>query len=55
VIDDEIRTTIAEGFANWLNARLRNPLLMEDPAFIAWRKAALDQLMDDAWEQSHDE
>lgn len=52
-IDDDIKTAMAEGFANWLNARLRNPLAMEDPEFLAWRKAALTALMDDDWGLNH--
>lgn len=55
VIDDDIKIAVAEAFAAWLNARLRNPLVMQDPEFIAWRKAALDQLMDDDWEPNHDD
>jgi CRISPR-associated protein Csy1 len=29
---------ISAGFANWLNAQLRDPLPMGDPEFLEWRK-----------------
>ena len=30
---------ISAAFANWLNAQLRDPLLMGDPEFLTWRSA----------------
>ncbi|MFD2111811.1 type I-F CRISPR-associated protein Csy1 [Thiorhodococcus fuscus] len=37
---------IASDFANWLNARLREPLPMGDPEYLYWRKLAREQLKD---------
>lgn len=35
----DIAERISAAFANWLNARLRDPLPMGDPEFLEWRKA----------------
>ncbi len=35
----DIAERISAAFANWLNARLRDPLPMGDPEFLAWRNA----------------
>lgn len=35
---------ISAAFANWLNARLRDPLPMGDPEFLAWRNAMHEQI-----------
>lgn len=35
---------ISAGFANWLNAQLRDPLPMGDPEFLEWRKQMHEQI-----------
>ena len=35
---------ISAGFANWLNAQLRDPLPMGDPEFLEWRKQMFEQI-----------
>lgn len=44
---------ICAGFANWLNAQLRDPLPMGDPEYLAWRKQMHDQVKAEEWE-GHD-
>jgi CRISPR-associated protein Csy1 len=34
----DVAERISAAFANWLNGRLRDPLPMGDPEFLAWRK-----------------
>jgi CRISPR-associated protein Csy1 len=38
---------ISAAFANWLNARLRDPLLMGDAEFLVWRKRMHDEIKAD--------
>jgi CRISPR-associated protein Csy1 len=38
---------ISAAFANWLNARLRDPLPMGDPEFLEWRKRMHEQIKAD--------
>ena len=40
----DITERISAAFANWLNGRLRDPLPMGDPEFLAWRNAMLAQI-----------
>jgi CRISPR-associated protein Csy1 len=40
----DVAERISAAFANWLNARLRDPLPMGDPEFLAWRNAMLAQI-----------
>jgi CRISPR-associated protein Csy1 len=37
-VPTDIAERISAAFANWLNGRLRDPLPMGDPEFLAWRK-----------------
>jgi CRISPR-associated protein Csy1 len=37
-VPTDIAERISTAFANWLNGRLRDPLPMGDPEFLAWRK-----------------
>ena len=46
---------VSESFANWLNARLRDPLPMGDPEYLHWRDLARTQLDAHDWEGSHDD
>ncbi|MFM2067098.1 MAG: hypothetical protein RLZZ584_2007 [Pseudomonadota bacterium] len=41
---------ISHGFANWLNAQLRDPLPMGDPEATEWRKRLLAEIESDNWE-----
>ena len=43
---------ISAGFANWLNAQLRDPLPMGDPEYLAWRKQIHEQIKADEGEAS---
>ena len=52
---DDTAKTIASGFANWLNGRLRESLPVGDPEFLRWRKLALDQINRDDWALRDDE
>jgi CRISPR-associated protein Csy1 len=45
---------VSRNFANWLNARLRDPLPMGDPEFMHWRKLMLEQLKEEEREGRHD-
>lgn len=40
----DIAERISAAFANWLNGRLRDPLPMGDPEFLAWRNAMHAQI-----------
>ncbi len=40
----DVAERISAAFANWLNARLRDPLPMGDPEFLEWRKAMQTQI-----------
>ncbi|MBC7621417.1 MAG: type I-F CRISPR-associated protein Csy1 [Candidatus Saccharibacteria bacterium] len=40
----DIAERISAAFANWLNGKLRDPLPMGDPEFLAWREAMLAQI-----------
>lgn len=44
---------MAEAFANWLNAQLRDPLPMGDPEFDAWRKAMAEHILAEEREGLH--
>jgi CRISPR-associated protein Csy1 len=41
---------ISAGFANWLNAQLRDPLPMGDPEFLEWRKQMREKIKAEEWE-----
>jgi CRISPR-associated protein Csy1 len=43
---------ISAGFANWLNAQLRDPLPMGDPEYLAWRRQVYEQIKADEREAS---
>lgn len=45
---------IAEAFANWLNAQLRDPLPLGDPEFDEWRKAMAEHILAEEREGLHD-
>jgi CRISPR-associated protein Csy1 len=49
----DIAERISAAFANWLNARLRDPLPMGDPEFLAWRKAMHEQIKAEAREGAY--
>lgn len=40
----DVAERISAAFANWLNAKLRDPLPMGDPEFLAWRNAMHEQI-----------
>ena len=47
---DDATVCVADDFAHWINSKLRPPLPVGDPEFLAWRKQALDVFKADARE-----
>ena len=46
---------VSRDFANWLNAKLRDPLPMGDREFAEWRMLLLDEIEAEGWENDHDD
>ena len=52
---DDASDRVASDFANWLNARLRDPLPMGDAEYIYWRKLARTQFKQEEREAAHEQ